>query len=350
MSIIREPFGAIDGQTVERFTLRGAHGVEAQIITYGGTLVALRAPDRHGQSGDVVVGFDTLPPYLNNPAYIGSLIGRFANRIANGVFALGGMTCHLARNHGAHHLHGGAIGFDKVIWQARPIADAAEPALELTYLSRDGEEGYPGNLSVAVTYTLTAGGALRIDYYATTDRTTVVNLTNHAYFNLSGAGNILHHEARLFASHFLPVDASLIPTGEIRAVHGTVMDFTTPTPIGARINTDDEQLRNGLGGYDHTWVIDGAAGELRHAARLADPASGRTLDVLTTHPGIHLYTGNSLDGTLTARNGHVLSKHAALCLETQHFPDSPNHPHFPSTILNPGEVYRHTTVFHLSAS
>ncbi|MCS6939790.1 MAG: aldose epimerase family protein [Roseiflexaceae bacterium] len=348
MSVIGESFGAINGQTVERFILRGACGIEAQIITYGGTLISLRAPDQHGQSGDVVVGFDTLSPYLNNPAYIGSLIGRFANRIANGIFSLGGVTYHLARNHGAHHLHGGVTGFDKVIWQARPIADADEPALELTYFSRDGEEGYPGNLSVAVTYALTAEGALRIDYHATTDRTTVVNLTNHAYFNLSGAGNILHHELQLFASHFLPVDASLIPTGEVRAVRGTVMDFTMPTPIGARIHADDEQLRNGLGGYDHTWVIDGAAGELRHAARLVDPVSGRILDVLTTQPGIHLYTGNSLDGTLTARNGHVLARHAALCLETQHFPDSPNHPQFPSTILNPGETYRQTTVFRLS--
>ncbi len=350
MSIIREPFGAIDNQTVERFTLRGAHGVETQIITYGGALVSLRARDRHGQPGDVVVGFDSLPPYLNNPAYIGSLIGRVANRIAHGVFSLGGATYRLARNHGAHHLHGGVTGFDKVIWQARPVADADEPALELTYFSRDGEEGYPGNLSVIVTYTLTADGALRIDYHATTDRTTVVNLTNHAYFNLSGGGTILNHEAQLFASHFLPVDASLIPTGEIRAVRGTVMDFTTPAPIGARIHADDEQLRYGLGGYDHTWVIDGADGALRHAARLVDPSSGRVLDVLTTQPGIHLYTGNSLDGTITARNGHVLTKHAALCLETQHFPDSPNHPQFPSIVLHPGEIYRHTTIFRLSAS
>lgn len=348
MSIIRETFGSVDGRTVERFTLRGAPGIEAQIITFGGALVSLRAPDRYGRLGDVVVGFDTLSPYLNNPAYIGSLIGRFANRIANGVFSLGGVTYRLARNHGAHHLHGGATGFDKVIWQARPIDSADEPALELTYVSPDGEEGYPGNLSVAVTYTLTADGALRIDYHAVTDRTTVVNLTNHAYFNLSGAGTILNHELQLFASHFLPVDASLIPTGEIRAVSGTVMDFTSPTPIGARIHADDDQLRNGLGGYDHTWVIDGAAGELRHAARLVDPGSGRVLDVLTTQPGIHLYTGNSLDGTLTARNGHVLVKHAALCLETQHFPDAPNRPHFPSTVLNPGKTYRHTTVFRLS--
>lgn len=350
MNITREPFGSINGQTVERFTLRGAQGIEAQVITYGGALVSLRAPDRQGRPGDVVVGFDTLTPYLNNPAYIGSLIGRVANRIANGVFSLGGTTYRLARNHGAHHLHGGVIGFDKVIWQARPIAGAAEPALELAYFSRDGEEGYPGNLSVTVTYTLTAEGALRIDYHATTDRATVVNLTNHAYFNLGGAGNILHHEMQLFADHFLPVDASLIPTGEIRAVRGTVMDFTTLTPIGARIHADDEQLRNGLGGYDHTWVIDGADGTLRHAARLVDPASGRVLDVLTTKPGIHLYTGNSLDGTLTGRNRHVLTKHAALCLETQHFPDTPNHPQFPSTVLNPDEVYRHTTVFRLSVA
>ncbi|MCS6840159.1 MAG: galactose mutarotase [Roseiflexus sp.] len=347
--MLREPFGSVEDQTVERFTLRGAHDIEAQIITYGGALVSLRSRDRHGRLGDVVVGFDSLNPYLHNSAYIGGLIGRFANRIAHGAFSLGGTTYRLARNHGAHHLHGGIIGFDKVIWTARSISDAAEPALELTYLSRDGEEGYPGNLSVAVTYTLTADGALRIDYHATTDQPTIVNLTNHAYFNLSGAGNILHHELQLFASHFLPIDTSLIPTGEIRPVRGTVMDFTAPTPIGARIHADDEQLRNGRGGYDHTWVIDGAAGELRHAARLVDPASGRVLDVLTTQPGIHLYTGNFLDGTLTARNRHVLTKHAALCLETQHFPDSPNQPQFPSTVLNPGETYRHTTVFRFSA-
>lgn len=348
MSIIREPFGMIDDQPVDRFILRSPHGIEAQIITYGGTLISLRAPDRHGQEGDVIAGFDTLGPYLSNQAYIGSLIGRFANRIAHGVFSLGGTTYHLARNHGAHHLHGGVIGFDKVVWQAHPVSGAGSAALELTYVSRDGEEGYPGNLDVTVTYTLTSDNALRIDYRATTDHETIVNLTNHAYFNLAGAGTILHHELQLFADSFLPVDASLIPTGEIRAVRGTVMDFTTPTVIGARIHADDEQLHNGLGGYDHTWVVDGTVGELRHAARLVDPTSGRVLDVLTTQPGIHLYTGNSLDGTIIGRNGHVLTKHAALCLETQHYPDSPNHPHFPSTVLRPGEVYRHTTVFRLS--
>ncbi len=348
MSMIAEPFGVVDGRTVERFTLRGAQGIEAQIITYGGTLVSLRAPDWHGRPGDVILGFDTLPPYLHNPAYIGSIVGRFANRIANGIFTLDGTTYHLARNHGAHHLHGGAVGFDQVIWKARPLADGDEPALELTYVSRDGEEGYPGNLTVVVTYALTGDSALRIDYCATTDRATIVNLTNHAYFNLTGAGDILHHELQLFASFFLPVNATLIPTGEIRAVHGTVMDFTTPMAIGARLDTDDEQIRNGLGGYDHTWVVDGVAGELRPAARLVDPVSGRVLDVLTTQPGIHLYTGNSLDGTMTGRNGHVFTKYAALCLETQHFPDSPNHPHFPSTVLRPGDVYRHTTVFRLA--
>ncbi|MGQ9547304.1 MAG: aldose epimerase family protein [Roseiflexus sp.] len=348
MSLIAEPFGIVDGQTVERFTLRGTHGIEAQIITYGGTLVSLRAPDRHGRFGDIILGFDALPPYLNNPAYIGSIVGRFANRIAGGVFTLDGTTYQLVRNHGAHHLHGGTVGFDRVIWTARPLSNGDEPALELAYVSRDGEEGYPGNLKIVVTYALTRDGALRIDYHATTDRTTIVNLTNHAYFNLTGAGNILHHELQLFARSFLPIHPTLIPTGEIRSVHGTVMDFTTPVTIGDRLTTDDEQIRNGLGGYDHTWVVDGVAGELRPAARLVDPVSGRVLNVLTTQPGIHLYTGNSLDGTMTGRNGHVFTKYAALCLETQHFPDSPNHLHFPSTVLRPGDVYHHTTLLCLT--
>ncbi len=348
MSIVRESFGAAGGETVELYTLRGASGIEARVMTYGGTLISLRAPDRTGRQGDIVLGFDTLEPYLGNQPYLGSLIGRYANRIAFGRFSLAGTVYQLACNDGPHHLHGGRVGFDKVIWQAQERPDAREPALELRYVSRDGEEGYPGNLAVTVTYTLTGDGALRLDYQATTDRETVVNLTNHAYVNLAGGGDILGHEVQLFAGRFLPIDATLIPTGEFRPVGGTVMDFTTPTAIGARMFADDEQIRCGHGGYDHTWVIDGPAHTLRLAARVYDPVSGRVLEVLTTQPGMHLYTGNFLDGTLTGRGGHLYARHAALCLETQHFPDSPNQPAFPSTVVCPGTIYRETTLFRLS--
>nr|PZN33013.1 MAG: galactose-1-epimerase [Chloroflexota bacterium] len=338
-----------DGAAVDLFTLTSGAGLEARVMTYGATLVSLRAPDRAGNVSEVTLGFDTLDAYLAGHPFFGSVVGRYGNRIAGGRFQLGGATFQLARNNGPNHLHGGERGFDKVLWRARELSGGDEPAVELTYLSPDGEEGYPGNLSVAVTYTLTAQGELRIDYRATTDRETVVNLTNHAYFNLAGGGPIYEHELELAAEHFLPTDATQIPTGERRPVRGTVMDFTTPTPIGARIHADDEQLRFANGGYDHTWVLSEESGTYRLAARVYEPRSGRVMEVFTTQPGVQFYTGNFLDGSLRGRGGQVYAKHTGFCLETQHFPDSPNHPDFPSTVLAPGEEYRHTTAFRFGA-
>jgi aldose 1-epimerase len=350
MSITRQVFGATaDGAAIEIYTLARPGGLEARIMTYGGTLVSLQAPDSAGQRADVVLGFDSLAPYLAGQPFFGALIGRFCNRIAGGRFRLNGVEYTLAQNDGPNHLHGGPQGFDKVIWRTAPGADAGAPTLELAYLSRDGEEGYPGNLDVAVVYTLTADNALRIDYQAATDQDTLVNLTNHSYFNLAGAGDVLAHELMIPAERFLPVDGHLIPTGERRPVHGTPMDFTRPAAIGAHIHDDDQQLRLASGGYDHTWVLDKAAGALGLAAEVYDPASGRVLEVFTTQPGVQFYTGNFLDGSLTGKGGRVYQKHHGFCLETQHFPDSPNQPDFPSTVLKPGEIYRQTTIFRCSA-
>ena len=318
-------------------------------MTYGGTLVSLRAPDRDGRVADVVLGFEALAQYLSGHPFFGALVGRFCNRIAGGRFRLNGVEYALALNDPPNHLHGGPQGFDKVVWRAAPRAGAGDPALELAYLSHDGEEGYPGNLDVAVVYTLTADHGLRMDYRATTDRDTVVNLTNHSYFNLSGAGDTLAHEIRMPAERFLPIDGNLIPTGERRPVSGTPMDFTRPTAIGAGIHADDQQLRLASGGYDHTWVLDKDAGALGLAAEVYDPSSGRVLEVFTTQPGVQFYTGNFLDGSLVGRDGCTYHKHDGFCLETQHFPDSPNQPDFPSTTLRPGDVYRQTTIFRLSA-
>jgi aldose 1-epimerase len=344
MSIISQPFGQTpDGAPIERYTLTNANGLEAAIITYGGTLTALRVPDRDGEFGDIVLGFDTLPPYLGDHPFFGALVGRFCNRIAGAQFTLNGTTYLLARNDGVNHLHGGPHGFHRVIWRASERPSDEGPSLELHYLSRDGEEGYPGNLSVTVIYTLTDQNALRIDYTATTDRDTVVNLTHHAYFNLAG-GDILSHELELDSTRFLPIDETLIPIGELRPVQDTPMDFTTSTAIGDRIASNDEQVRRGHG-YDHTWVIDKLAGALGHAARVYAPASGRVLDVATTAPGVQFYSGNMLDGSSTGKGGAIYTRNSGLCLETQHFPDSPNHPQFPSTVLHPGETYRQTTIF-----
>lgn len=349
MSLSREVFGtASDGTPVEICTLVNASGLAARVMTYGGTLVALHAPDRDGHVGDVLLGFDTLAGYLAGHPYFGSLVGRYGNRIAGGAFSLGGVRYTLARNNGPNHLHGGLVGFDKMLWRARALDEGDEPRLELFYRSRDGEEGYPGNLDVTVTYALTGQDELRIDYAAATDRETVLNLTNHAYFNLAGQGDILSHELQLLAGRFLPTDATQIPTGELRPVQDTVMDFTSPTAIGARIHADDEQLRVANGGYDHTWVVDGDAGAYRLAAHVYEPTTGRAIEVFTTQPGVQLYTGNMLDGSVTGKGGQVYQKHAALCLETQHFPDSPNRPEFPSTVLRPGETYRHTTGYRFS--
>jgi aldose 1-epimerase len=343
MPITSQPFGqTADGAAIELYRLVNANGLEAAIMTYGGTLVSLRVPDRDGALADIVLGFDSLEPYLGDHPYFGALIGRFGNRIAGGRFTLNGQTYTLALNDGSNHLHGGPGGFHRAVWQAREHPSEIGPSLELHYLSRDGEEGYPGNLDVTVIYTLTDRNALRIDYTATTDRDTVLNLTHHAYFNLSD-GDILDHQLELDGRWFVPIDDSLIPLGELRPVQDTPMDFTTQTTIGERIAADDQQLRR-AGGYDHTWVMDKTPNAMGHAARVYEPTSGRVLEVYTTEPGVQFYSGNMLTG-LAGKGGRRYTKHSGLCLETQHFPDSPNQPSFPSTVLHPGETYNQTTIF-----
>jgi aldose 1-epimerase len=337
------------GQRVSIYTLTNRRGAEARIITYGGAVVSLKVPDRHGQLGDVVLGFDSLEGYLKQPFYIGALIGRYGNRIAKGRFTLDGAQYQLATNNGPNHLHGGVRGFDKVVWQARPLTTKSGPALELTYQSHDGEEGYPGNLSVKVVYTLTNNNELRIDYDATTDKATIVNLTQHSYFNLAGegSGDILHQRLQINAARFTPTDDTSIPTGELRAVRGTPFDFTRPFEIGARINDQDEQLRFG-NGYDHNFVLDGRMGTLRRAAEVYEPTSGRVLEVWTTEPGLQFYSGNFLTGEPAGKNGHTYPRRTAFCLETQHYPDSPNKPNFPSTVLRPGQRFHSTTIYRFS--
>jgi aldose 1-epimerase len=350
-TLSKQAFGKTpDGQEVEIYTLTNSNGVEARITTYGGIVVSLKAPDRAGKLDDIVLGFETLDGYLKGHPYFGAIIGRYGNRIGKGRFNLNGVEYKLAVNNGENSLHGGLKGFDKVVWKARPITARTGPALELIYVSRDGEEGYPGTLSVKVTYTLTSQNELRMDYAATTDKDTVVNLTNHSYFNLAGQGNgdILGHRIMLNAARFIPVDSGLIPTGELRAVKGTPFDFALPTAIGARIDQADEQLKLGRG-YDHTFVLNGRMGTLRQAAKVVEPASGRVLEVWTTEPGVQLYTGNFLDGTVTGKGGKVYKYRYGFCLETQHFPDSPNKPSFPSTVLKRGGRYRTTTVYKFSA-
>jgi aldose 1-epimerase len=350
------PFGTMpDGAQVDLFTLTNAHGVEARLITYGAVLVSLRAPDRNGRLGDIVLGFDTLEGYLTRSRFFGAVVGRYANRIAHARFTLDGTTYQLAANNGRNHLHGGRRGFDKVLWagtacerdeHARAAGDAG---VVFTYTSPDGEEGYPGTLSVSVTYTLTPRDALIVDYAATTDRATAINLTQHSYFNLGGEGHgdVLSHRLTIDADRYTPTDDTQIPTGEIASVKGTPFDFLSPTDVGARIDADDEQIRHGRG-YDHNFVLNGDRGSRTapgHAVRLIDPASGRTLDVSTTEPAVQLYSGNNLDGGIVGKSGHVYGRRSALCLETQHFPDSPNHASFPPTILRPGERYESRTVF-----
>jgi aldose 1-epimerase len=343
--VARAPFGKTgNGQTVEIYTLTNAQGVEMRVITYGGIITSLKVPDRHGQFGDVVLGFDTLDGYLKDSPYFGALIGRYGNRIAKGQFVLDGKTYTLATNNGPNHLHGGVKGFDKVVWNAVPGENADGVSLTLTRTSPDGEEGYPGKLLVTVRYTLTDTNELAIEYRATTDKPTPVNLTQHSYFNLAAdAGDILGHELTIHATKYTPVDNTLIPTGELAPVQGTPFDFQKSTAIGARIDTDNVQLKNGLG-YDHNWVLDRSGPGLRAAARLAEPKSGRTLEIATTEPGLQFYSGNFLDGTITGKGGRVYGRRTGLCLETQHYPDSPNHPDFPSTILQPGQTYSSRTV------
>jgi len=346
--IAKQPFGATkDGTPVDLYTLRNSKGAEARICNYGGIVVSLKVPDRKGQLGDVVLGYDTLDGYLNETPYFGALIGRYGNRIAKGKFTLNGKEYTLATNNGPNALHGGIKGFDKVVWQARAFHGPLGQALELRYLSQDGEEGYPGNLSVTATYTLTEQNGLQLEYAATTDKDTVLNLTQHTYFNLAGKGDVLDHVVMMPADRFTPVDATLIPTGKLRSVTGTPFDFTSPKPIGARIGQTDEQLKFG-NGYDHNFVFDKRIGDLTLLARVSEPTSGRILEVLSTEPGLQFYTGNFLNGTLTGKGGTVYNFRNAFCMEPQHFPDSPNQRNFPSVVLKPGQIYRNTIVFRFS--
>lgn len=348
--IQRSTFGKMtDGQTINLYTLTNEKGMQVAITNYGGRIVKLLIPDRNGKMGDVVLGFDNAEGYLGNNPFFGALIGRYANRIGNARFTLDGVQYQLEQNDGKNSLHGGSEGFDKKLWMAKQIP-GSEPALELTYYSKDGEEGYPGNLSATVVYTLTRKDELKIDYSATTDKDTVVNLTNHSYFNLAGQGHgdILKTELMINADQFTPVDGTLIPTGELRPVEGTPLDFRKHTPIGARINADYDQLKLGKG-YDHNFVINRKGPGLVLAAQAVDPGSGRELQVFTTQPGIQFYTGNFLDGTVKGKGG-AYGFRSAFCLETQHFPDTPNKPSFPSAELKPGETYHQITVFKFSVA
>jgi aldose 1-epimerase len=337
-----EHFGLMpDGREVKLFTLTNDPGMEVKIINYGGIITSINVPDRDSKIGDVVLGHDNLEGYLNRSRYFGSLIGRYGNRIRCGRFSLNGVDYNLPINNGKNHLHGGVKGFDKVFWEAHEAA----AGLRLTYSSWDGEEGYPGNLEATVIYSLTDANELRIEYGATTDQDTIVNLTNHSYFNLTGEGTIREHELTINADGFTPIDETLIPSGEIRCVQGTPMDFTAAAAIGAHLGDPDQQLQFAGGGYDHNFVLRPANGELRAVARLHEPRLGRTMEVITTQPGLQFYSGNFLDGSIVGKAGRAYVKHSGCCLETQHFPDSPNHAHFPSTVLKPGEEYRHTTIY-----
>jgi aldose 1-epimerase len=338
-----------DGIEAHLYTLANKSGIEAKITDFGATLVSLKTPDRQGKLADIVLGYDSVTGYEKGQAYFGGTIGRYGNRIGAGKFSLNGQTYKLALNNGTNHLHGGIKGFNRVIWQAKQLSDHA---IEFSYTSKDGEEGYPGALAVNVTYTLTDKNELRIDYKAdeSRDKDTIVNLTNHSYFNLTGnpQNTILDHQVTLYASQFTPIDAGFIPTGEIRSVKGTPFDFTRATSVGARINQADEQLKFGRG-YDHNWVLTRVKpGDLEHAAEVYEPNSGRVLDVYTTEPGVQFYSGNFLDGTEKGKGGIVYGQRSALCLETQHYPDSPNKPNFPTTTLKAGQHYATTTVYQFS--
>jgi len=338
-----EPKGS-SPRVIERFTMKNAKGLVVQAITYGGIITSITAPDRNGVPGDIVLGFDSIDGYLKDHPFFGAIIGRYGNRIAKGRFTLDGQTYKLATNNGVNHLHGGVRGFDKAIWQAEPLA--GKNGVAFTRTSPDGEEGYPGTLTVRVSYELTDNNQLVVEYRATTDKATPVNLTQHSYFNLAGegSGDILGQSLLLNADRFTPVDGTLIPTGEIANVEGTPFDFRNPTAIGARIAQPNPQLKHGQG-YDHNWVLNRSGEGLQMAAMATDPVSGRTLEVTTTEPGIQFYSGNFLDGTIRGKSGHVYKQRSGFCLETQHFPDSPNQPNFPTTILKPGEEYKTSTVF-----
>jgi len=337
-----------DGQAVDLYTLTNAKGVVAKVMTYGALLTELHVPDRAGQLADVVLGFKTLQGYEGGHPYFGATVGRVANRIAKGRFRLGGQEYTLAVNNGPNHLHGGLKGFDKRVWKAQAVRAAGGAAVRFTYTSADMEEGYPGALTATVTYTLTHSNELRLDYTATTDKPTIVNLTNHSYFNLAGdgQGTILDHELTILADRYTPVDGTLIPTGEIASVRGTVMDFYRATPIGVRIS---EVPGPAPGGYDHNYVLSHGGRVLAMSATVREPKSGRVMEVLTSEPGVQLYTGNFLDGTITGKAGVAYQKHFGFCLETQHFPDAINHPNFPPVVLQPGRTFKSTTVYRFSA-
>lgn len=327
MTITKTYFGTTAGAEVYLYTLTNELGYEVSIINYGGAITALKIPDREGVFGDIVLGYETLDDYVRNPRYLGACIGRHANRIAEGRFSLNGVDYQLGKNNGANHLHGGFQGFDKRVWNATEDGDV----LRLSYVSKDGEESYPGNLEAFVDYGL-SGSELSIEYRASTDKETIVNLTNHSYFSLAGSGTILDHELTLNADSFTPVSDDLIPTGEIKSVIGTPMDFRNSRPIGSDVE------------YDHNFVLNNWDGSLRSAARLYEPTTGRVVEILTTQPGIQFYSGKFLDGSLIGKKGIAYEKYTGLCLEPQHFPDAPNHPNFPSTVLRPGEEYSHKTV------
>ena len=352
MKIEKSAFGATkDGNAVDLYTLSNTHGMRVGIITYGGIIVSLDVPDRNGKMADVVLGFDKLDGYLGAHPYFGAIVGRYGNRIAGGKFSLDGKAYTLARNNGVNALHGGLKGFDKQVWAAEEVKDKDAVGLKLSYVSADGEEGYPGALKSTVTYWLTNANELKIEYAATTDKATPLNLTNHSYFNLAGhdSGSIQGQEMQIMADAFLPVDDTLIPTGELRPVKDTPFDFTAPKAIGKQINADYDQLKFYPCGYDHCFVLNKPAGQLGPCAKVTDPKSGRVMEVFTTEPAVQFYTGTFLDATNVGKGGVVYYQRYGFCLETEHYPDSPNQPKFPNTILKPGETYASTTIYKFSA-
>ena len=349
--LTKEPFGQTpDGQAIDIVTLRNLKSMEVRIMTYGGIIVSLRVPDRAGQVDDVVLGHDDAAGYFNNSPFLGALIGRYGNRIAKGKFTLDGHDYTLATNNAPNHLHGGTKGWNQAVWEAEPFQDVRGVGVVMSHTSPDGDEGYPGTVKASVTYTLTDNNELKVEYSATTDKPTIINLTQHSYFNLGGTKtpDILTHQLQINADRYTPVDETLIPTGELALVAGTPFDFRQATAIGARIEQADEQLTRGKG-YDHNWVLNRSGDGMSPAASAFEPQSGRTLDISTTEPGIQFYSGNFLDGTLMGKGGRPLAHRSGFCLETQHYPDSPNHPTFPSTVVRPGTPYHTTTVFKFGA-
>jgi aldose 1-epimerase len=350
MNVEQRIYGELkNGESAYLYTLTNKNGMVVSITNYGGIITEILVKDKKGKFDDITLGYDNLQGYLDNSPYFGAIIGRYGNRICNGQFTLEGKKYQLDKNNDPNHLHGGYVGFDKVLWDAETFSDEVELRLQLKYLSKDGESGYPGKLSVFINYTLNNNDELEIDYSATTDKATICNLTNHAYFNLKDGGesSILNHKIKINADSFTPIDNTSIPEGEILPVTGTPFDFTSPKSIGKSIDIDDEQIQNGCG-FDHNFVIDGNYGELRQAARVIEETSGRILDVLTTEPGLQFYSGNFLDGSFIGKGNVVYNRRNGFCLETQHYPDSPNKPNFPSTVLKPGEVYKTTTVYKFS--